>query len=123
MLSMDTEMTIDELKKLVIVFRDKRDWKRFHNPKDLAVSLSIEASELLELFQWKTNEEIEGLLKNNEKYQRVLEELADVIIYCLYLAHGVNADISEIVKKKLEHNANKYPVEKSKGSSKKYTEL
>ena len=120
---MDDKITIEELKKLVITFRDERDWKKFHTPKDLAVSLSIEAAELLELFQWKTNEEIKELIKNNEKYQNVCEELADVIVYCIDLADAINADVSEIVKKKLEHNEKKYPIEKAKGSAKKYTEL
>lgn len=120
---MDRDITIEDLKKLVIKFRDDRDWKKYHNPKDLAVSMSIEAAELLELFQWKTNEEIKELLKDNEKYQRACEELADVIIYCLDMSETLNADISEIVKKKLEQNEKKYPVEKAKGSAKKYTEL
>lgn len=120
---MDKEMTIEQLKKLVIRFRDERDWKKYHNPKDLAISMSIEASELLELFQWKTVEEIKEFLKNNEKYQKVCEELADIIIYCLSMSEILNADISDIVKKKIEHNNKKYPVEKVKGSAKKYTEL
>jgi dCTP diphosphatase len=120
---MDKEMTIEELKRLVIRFGDERDWKKYHNPKDLAVSMSIEAAELLELFQWKTNEEIKELLKNNEKYQNACEELADVIIYCLDMSEILNVDVSEIVKKKLEQNEKKYPVEKAKGSAKKYTEL
>lgn len=120
---MDREMTIEELKRLVIKFRDERDWKKYHNPKDLAVSMSVEAAELLELFQWKTVEEIKEFLKNNENYQKVCEELADVILYCLDLADTINADVSEIVKKKLEHNSKKYPIEKARGSAKKYTEL
>jgi len=120
---MDDKITIEELKKLVISFRDERCWKKYHNPKDLAISMSIEAAELLEIFQWKTAEEIETLLKNNEKYQKVCEELADIIIYCLDLADAINVDVSKIVRKKLEHNRKKYPVEKAKGSAKKYTEL
>jgi dCTP diphosphatase len=120
---MDKEITIEDLRKLVIKFRDERDWKKYHNPKDLAVSMSIEAAELLELFQWRTVEEIKEMIKNNEKYQRVCEELADIIIYCLDISEILNADVSEIVKKKLKQNEKKYPVEKSKGSAKKYTEL
>jgi NTP pyrophosphatase (non-canonical NTP hydrolase) len=120
---MDDKITIEELKKLVIKFRDDRDWKKYHNPKDLAVSMSIEVAELLELFQWKTTEEIKEFLKNNEKYQKTCEELADIIIYCLDMSEILNADISAIVKKKLEQNEKKYPVEKAKGSAKKYTEL
>jgi len=120
---MDKEITIEELRKLVIKFRDEREWKKYHNPKDLAISTSIEAAELLEMFQWKTDDEIKELLKNKEKYEKVCEELADIIIYCLDMSEIIDADISEIVKKKLEHNAKKYPVEKAKGSAKKYTEL
>jgi NTP pyrophosphatase (non-canonical NTP hydrolase) len=120
---MDDKITIEDLKKLVIAFRDERDWKKYHNPKDLAVSMSIEAAELLELFQWKTADEIKEVLKSNEKYQKVCEELADIIVYCIDLADAINADISEIVKKKIEQNEKKYPVEKAKGSAKKYTEL
>ena len=120
---MDKEITIEELRKFVIKFRDEREWKKYHNPKDLAISMSIEAAELLELFQWKTVEEIKEMLKNDEKYQRACEELADIIIYCLDMSEILDADISEIVKKKLEQNEKKYPVEKAKGSAKKYTEL
>ena len=123
MIKMDKEITIEELKKLVIKFRDERDWKKYHNPKDLAISMSIEVAELLELFQWKTTEEIKEFLKNNEKYQKTCEELADIIIYCLDMSKILDADISEIVKKKLDQNERKYPVEKAKGSAKKYTEL
>ena len=120
---MDQRITVEELKKLVAKFRDDREWSKYHTPKDLAVSISIEANELLEIFQWKTKEEIEELLKDNKKYQDVLEELADVVIYCLNLADTIGADLSDAVKKKLEHNEKKYPVKKIKGNYKKYNEL
>ena len=120
---MDQKVTVEELKKLVAKFRDEREWNKYHNPKDLAVSMSIEANELLELFQWKTNEEVEELLKNNEKYQKVMEELADVMIYCLNLADTIGADLSDAIKKKLELNEKKYPIEKIKGNYRKYNEL
>jgi dCTP diphosphatase len=120
---MDKEMTIEELKKIVVKFMEERDWKKYHTPKDLAISVNIETAELLELFQWKTNEEINEMLKNNEKYQMVLEELADIFIYCLYLANSVNADITKIVNDKMKQNEKKYPIEKAKGNAKKYTEL
>ncbi|MFH0929101.1 MAG: nucleotide pyrophosphohydrolase [Candidatus Aenigmatarchaeota archaeon] len=120
---MDQKVTVEELKKLVAKFRDEREWAKYHTPKDLAVSISVEANELLELFQWKTNEEVEELLKKNEKYQKVLEELADVMIYCLNLADTIGGDVSDAVKKKLEHNEKKYPIEKIKGNYRKYTEL
>jgi len=118
---MDEKTTIDELKKIVVKFRDVREWKKYHNPKDLAISISIEAAELLEYFQWKNDEEIEKML--TEKSDQVREELADVIIYCMNFADVTNTDISEIVKKKIADNEKKYPPEKIKGNYKKYNEL
>lgn len=104
--------------KEILKFRDDRDWKQFHNPKDLAISLSLEASELLENFQWKSSEDaIEQNLKN------IKDELADVLIYSILLADQMNLDIEEVIQNKLETNKRKYPVEKSFGSNKKYNEL
>ncbi|ASI84760.1 RS21-C6-like protein [Bacillus cereus] len=104
--------------KKILKFRDDRDWKQFHNPKDLAISLSIEASELLENFQWKSSEDaIEQNLEN------IKDELADVLIYSILLADQMNLDIEEVIQNKLEKNQRKYPVEKSFGSNKKYNEL
>jgi|SRR6056297_1539912 len=96
-------------------FRDERDWEQFHNSKDLAVAISIEASELLELFLWKENEEAEP--------EKLKEELADVMTFCFLLADKHELDISEIIFKKLEKNKVKYPVEKAKGIATKYTDL
>lgn len=96
-------------------FRDERDWQQFHNPKDLAAALSIEASELLEVFLWKQSEEA--------NMERVKEELADVFAYALLLADVYGLDVEDIVLNKIEKNKLKYPIEKSKGSSKKHTEL
>lgn len=107
---------IQELTKLINQFREERDWKQFHNPKDLAISLSIEASELLETFQWKSSDE--AIDKNKVNIQR---ELADVIVYALMLSDELDLDVSNIVKSKLKENAEKYPVDKSKGSNEKYT--
>ena len=109
---------MSELKMLVnelIKFRDERDWKQFHNAKDLAVALNIEAGELLELFLWKSSEDANA--------ERVKEELADVIAYGLLLAENYGFDVKQIVLDKIEKNSLKYPIEKSKGSSKKYSEL
>ncbi|HDR4365331.1 TPA: nucleotide pyrophosphohydrolase [Bacillus cereus] len=104
--------------KKILKFRDDRDWKQFHNPKDLAISLSLEASELLENFQWKSSEDaIEQNLEN------IKDELADVLIYSILLADQMNLDIEEVIQNKLEKNQRKYPVEKSFGSNKKYNEL
>ena len=99
-------------------FRDDRDWRKFHNEKDLAISISLEASELLELFQWKNSEEVVESSLNEIK-----EELADVLIYSLMMADNLNLDVEDIIKEKIEINTTKYPIELSKGSNKKYTEL
>ncbi len=103
------------LTQLLVDFRDARDWGQFHNPKDLALALSIEAAELNEAFLWKKSEEAD--------MDKVREELADVFAYALLLAHRYGLDVNEIVKAKVAKNEEKYPVEKSKGSAKKYTEL
>lgn len=108
---------INELIKLVNKFRDDRDWRQFHNPKDLALSLSVEASELLENFQWKTSEEAVEANQENLK-----EELADVFIYALMLSDDLKFHVEEIIKDKLEKNGEKYPVEKSKGNKEKYSD-
>ena len=108
-----TQETINQILK----FRDDRDWKQFHNPKDLAISISLEAAELLELFQWSgENTGIEG------KEDKISEELADVINYCVLMADACGMDIDEIVQEKIKVNNQKYPVEKAKGKSNKYTE-
>ena len=99
-------------------FRDDRDWRKFHNEKDLAISISLEASELLELFQWKNSEEVVESSLNEIK-----EELADVLIYSLMMADNLNLDVEDIIKEKIEINTKKYPIELSKGKNKKYTEL
>ncbi|MHC5248830.1 nucleotide pyrophosphohydrolase [Enterococcus sp. LJL90] len=98
-------------------FRDERDWRQFHNEKDLALSISLEAAELLELFQWKTAEEAV------QQQERLKEELADVLIYAYMLADNLDFDIEQIIAEKLVKNAEKYPVEKSRASHQKYTEL
>ena len=98
-------------------FRDERNWRQFHNEKDLAISISLEANELLELFQWKTSEE------SKENPERLKEELADVLIYSYMMADNLGFDIDEIIAEKLIKNAKKYPVPKSFGQKKKYNEL
>ncbi|MDX8382275.1 MAG: nucleotide pyrophosphohydrolase [Ghiorsea sp.] len=106
---------MDEVTKKLLEFRDERDWKQFHNPKDLALALSVEASELLEVFLWKNPEDADA--------EKVKEELADVVAYALLLAESYNFDIPQIVLDKIAVNEKKYPISKSKGSAKKYTEL
>lgn len=106
---------ISELMRQLIAFRDARDWKQFHNPKDLAIALSIESAELLEAFLWKSSEEASK--------DKIKEELADVLAYAFLLANECGLDIVEIVSAKIEANSRKYPVDKSRGSAKKYNEI
>jgi NTP pyrophosphatase (non-canonical NTP hydrolase) len=109
---------MSEIKKLteqLIDFRDERDWAQFHNAKDLAVALNIEAGELLEAFLWKNAEDAD--------VDKVKEELADVFAYAFLLANKYELDVLEIVTSKIKTNAKKYPIEKSKGTAKKYDEL
>ena len=100
---------------LLIKFRDDRDWKQFHNSKDLALAISIEASELNELFLWKENEDVDK--------DKLKEELADIFSFAFLLAEKHKLDVSSIIKDKIKLNGEKYTVEKSKGSAKKYNQL
>ena len=106
----------EETARQVLQFRDARDWKPFHNPKDLALSIVLEAAELLELFQWSGSD-----VRCPEQDQRVREELADVLCYCISMADVYGFDLDEIVLEKLEKNAKKYPAELVRGSKEKYT--
>ena len=110
----DFDLLISELEK----FRDARDWKQFHTTKDLAVAISIEAAELNELFLWKTVEESEKVSR-----EKLREEIADILAYTLMLAGKHGFDVREIVLDKIRKNNEKYPVDKSKGSARKYNEL
>jgi len=110
----DDKTPISFLKSLVRKFRDERGWKKYHNPKDLAISISIEANELLELFQWLSKKEIKNKLKDPKFLERVKEELADVIIYCLNFSDILDIDISSSVVEKIRKNERKYPVSKFK---------
>lgn len=109
-----TEETINRILK----FRDDRDWKQFHNPKDLAISISLEAAELLEIFQWSA-----GDVTSDGKMDKIREELADVVNYCVLMADVCGLDLDEIVQEKIKRNNEKYPVEKAFGCKEKYTEL
>lgn len=102
----------------VLKFRDDRNWRQFHNPKDLALSISLEAAELLEVFQWSGTDTVCESKKNKLK-----EELADVLNYCILMADICGLDMDEIVQEKIKLNSAKYPVEKAKDSAKKYDEL
>ncbi len=109
---------VKQLTERMLKFRDERDWKQFHNPKDLAISLSLEASEVLEHFQWKTNEEVAKYVKTDR--EEIGDELGDVMNNLLLLAEAVGVDILDAAEKKIEKNEKKYPVDKVKGSAKKY---
>ncbi len=118
-LTQDNMSEIKEIIKAIIEFRDDRDWEQFHDSKNLAVALSIEASELNELYLWRNSpDEIAKVSK-----QRLSEELADIFIYTFLLAEKNHLGIKDIIMHKLEQNDKKYPIDKSKGTSKKYTEL
>ncbi len=112
---------IKNLTKRIIDFRDARDWKQFHNPKDVAISLSLEAAEVLEHFQWKNGEELEEYSKTHK--ENIGEELADVLYLVLLMSNDLNIDVIEALNKKMDKNEEKYAVEKSKGNHKKYNEL
>jgi len=115
------EKRLEDLLAKIKKFRDERDWAQFHNHKDMAISIIVEASELLEHFQWKNNEEIKEMAK--AKKNEIGEEVADVFLYLVELADNLGIDLIEVAEKKLKKNELKYPVEKAKGSAKKYTEL
>lgn len=112
---------LKSLQEKIIAFRDARDWKQFHNPKDVALSLVLEAGEVMEHFQWKGSKEIEEYIRTNKA--DIAEEMADVLAYLLTLAYDLEIDIGEAFEKKLQKSEAKYPVEKAKGSHKKYNQL
>lgn len=122
-MSSDENTSISELRKEVACFIRERDWEQYHNPKDLAVSISIESAELLEKFQWKDGEEIRSLVENEKELGEIREEVADIVIYSLSLSNRLNFDLSQAILEKLEKNKRKYPVEKAKGKADKYTKL
>jgi NTP pyrophosphatase (non-canonical NTP hydrolase) len=112
---------LGKLTKLIIKFRDARNWKQFHNPKDIALSLVLEATEVMEHFQWKNEEEIEKYIKTNR--DKIGEELADVFYWTLLMSHDLKIDLKDALERKMVVSKKKYPVEKAKGTHKKYTEL
>lgn len=112
---------IQDLTKLIIDFCDARNWKQFHSPKDLALSLTLEAAELLEHFQWKNEREVKEYVKNNKK--EIGDELADLFYWVLLTSYYLKIDLGEALKQKMKENDAKYPVDKSKNRHTKYTEL
>jgi NTP pyrophosphatase (non-canonical NTP hydrolase) len=112
---------IKNLTKRIIAFRDAREWKQFHNPKDVALSLVLEAGEVLEHFQWKSPGELDEYVKKHKA--EIADELADVLYWVLLMSHDLNIDVIKASQKKLAQNAKKYPVKKSKGKATKYSNL
>ena len=112
---------IKNLTERIISFRDARDWEQFHNPKDVALSLVLEACEVMEHFQWKNKEEMERYIKTNKT--EIGEELADVLYWVLLMGHDLKIDVLDALEKKMKKNEDKYPVEKAKGRHNKYTNL
>ncbi len=119
----DSETNLQELKDFVQRYCEDRDWGQFHNAKDLATALIIESAELLEHFRYKSEKEVEELFKNPEKREHISEEMTDVLFPLLRLAQKYNVDLADVFKRKMEKNAKKYPIDKAKGSNKKYSEL
>jgi dCTP diphosphatase len=119
----DQSTTIAALKKRVKKFVDDRDWAKYHNPKDVAVSITIEAAELVEIFQWVKDTEQDKITQDSAKMQKLKDELADVMIYCVSLANVLDIDIGQAVLQKIAKNEGKYPVDRIKGNYRKYKEL
>jgi NTP pyrophosphatase (non-canonical NTP hydrolase) len=119
----DEKMTVGELKKAVLKFSKERDWLKYHNPKDLAISLSIETAELLERFQWINDKEIDQLLNNPKEFNEVKYELADVFNYAIALSNKLGIDISKTLLEKIKNNEKKYPTSKIKGHYQKHNKI
>ncbi len=120
---MSDSRTIDHLENVVKEFCEIRDWNQYHNPKDLAIGISTEANELLELFRFKTDNEIDTIMKNSDKMEDIENELADIFFFILRFAQLNKIDLETVLKRKLKLNNEKYPAKLSKGSNKKYNEL
>jgi len=119
----DQDTTLQELKDLVEQFCKERDWDQFHDPKNLAEAMTIEAAELLEIFRWKDGESSLEVLKDKRGRERVADELSDVLYFILRFAQLYEIDLSSSFRKKLAKNARRYPIEKARGRAEKYTEL
>lgn len=123
MVFMDDNSNIKDLKNLVKKFCDERDWDKYHNAKDLAIGIITESSELLEHFRFKSIKEVEDLFNEKSKREEISEEVADIVYFILRFAERYDIDLSKELQKKINKNSKKYPIEKSKGLNKKYSEL
>lgn len=117
----DMQDKIESLQQRIIDFRNKRDWKQFHNPKDIALSLVLEAAEVLEHFQWKNDKEVQKHVTTHK--EDIGEELADVLYWVLLMSHDLDIDIADALERKIDKNEQKYPVDKAKGNNLKYNKL
>ncbi len=120
---MDSEATIESLKRRIQDFCEERDWDQFHTPKDLAIGLSVEAAELLEHFRFRSDEEMEDRLRDEDRRTDIGHELADVLYFVLLMSANLGYDVSTILRDKLELSARRYPVDRARGVNLKYTEL
>jgi NTP pyrophosphatase (non-canonical NTP hydrolase) len=119
----DRATTVAELRERVLAFVRERDWEQFHAPKNLSMALAAETGELMEHFLWMSPEQSRAVVQDPAKRHKIEEEIADVVIYALEFANMTGIDVAAAIERKLALNAKKYPVEKSKGRSDKYTEL
>lgn len=117
------DYTVNELINKVKAFCEERDWDQFHNPKDLAIGISTEANELLDIFRFKSIDDIDEIMSNKEKREHVEEELADVFFFVLRFAQMNHIDLKDALEMKIEKNARKYPADKVKGKNIKYNEI
>lgn len=120
---MDQKTNIHELKEKIKKYCEDRDWDQFHGAKDLATALIIESAELLEHFRFKSKKEVEELFSNEKKRNEIEEEMADILYFLVRLAQKYDVDLTKVLNKKMEKNEKRYPIEKAKGSNKKYNEL
>ena len=120
---MEDEQKLKELREKIKQFCGEREWDQFHNAKDLVVGLVVEAGELLEHFQWKNKEQVEEMFSNPKKREDMEDEMADVLYYLIRLSQKYNIDLNKALERKIDKNIEKYPVEKAKGSIKKYNEF
>ncbi len=120
---MDNETTVEDLKKLVQKFCEDRDWDKYHQPKDLAISVITEAAELLEPFRFKSDTQVKQMMQDSKKKDEISQEVSDVLYFILRFAQMNKIDLSTELRRKLDINSKRYPIDKAKGSNKKYTEL
>jgi dCTP diphosphatase len=116
-------LDLELLKNKLREFSEERDWGKYHNPKNLAMALSVETSELVEIFQWLTEQESNEIISNSEKMDHIKEEISDILLYTIRLADVLKINIPESIEIKLDKNKEKYPIGKSKGNAKKYSEF